>query len=298
MPYTTRLASLIVDLNERTATVICRLEDALREEGLLDSQTKPDDEANSHASTQPGQAQKRQDLWWARIIAPIPFVGALTPKERKFGSAQADLDPPADALRSRFIFSLNLVLLQMRKSAKDAETDRTGDPNILVRFILIRFVTLALSQNMDVNHGGDKLISILEHFSESLNSSDVLWPKKLLGKQKPGLVNEFLHNNVSDWLSLARGMVSVTRSLHQNKIAMNYLGRELRESKSMILGHIAAELDPTITKMDMSPEWIPNTLSRLEQRLIETNTGGGTSLAMTIVQPHDQTHVYTTLSTY
>src|SRR6185437_2320943 len=91
-------------------------------------------------------------------------------------------------------------------SASDTEQKEIANAAALIREILIRLVTIALSANFDSDYDGDALLNVINNFTENIVKLDSI----------PTKIRIFLVTEHHDWLACLRDMVAVIKSIHSN----------------------------------------------------------------------------------
>lgn len=181
------------------------------------------------------------------------------------------LDLQALLLRNAYIDYLNELLEGVGESSINTEKDIIFSRFVLVREILIRLVTLALSVEISNKNMGNKFIAVLEGFVRDLNKKELLatdsmlWQKQLseFGKQL-GLKT---HQN---WIMVFKQAVEVIAKLRTNSRAMSDILYYLNKTKLTIMRQLAVELDGKFDNIyNLSEDWIRKTLTSIENKILQ-----------------------------
>lgn len=233
-------------------------------------------DTNGESGLKAGEAIHKDD-WSSKVKSYFePIFGDLNTKESVLLQIDEKLDPPANALKQRYVGYLNDIILAMNKDPNDTTQDVITDSVILVREILIRLVVVALCTRMDANRDGDKIIQILEQFVILVNKEDILGKKDLLQKFQnlfvssgPSAVRTGLATDHNDIISSIKSMVEIVKLLHKPETTFTNALSYLEKVQKAIYRQLIARLKPNAEKFYFDDDWLSQGLEKHEIGLLK-----------------------------
>jgi hypothetical protein len=182
------------------------------------------------------------------------------------------LDPPAVILRDSYINCLNQLMEDESLSSQETEANTIDNPFILVREILIRLASTALSKDLNVKADGDELITIMEDFISNIRMSSTLKKSSysnIIRQPNQSKMLTFLTTDHEEWLQDFKVYVNAINMIHANERCISEISKYLREIQLTIMRLILAELNPPYPSTDYSDGWIKKKLTEFEETLFK-----------------------------
>lgn len=200
----------------------------------------------------------------------IRFIEKMT--DHKLGGStielatcKVDLDPPALALRESYIDFLNNLATEDEISATDMEKTQITSALVLVREILIRFITIALSSDIE-RHGQDgiKIIGLLTEFCNQLRKNIQLLEKGIIFTETSELGKALSTNHHTQWIKILTEMVEAIKLIHANTGAISNTIHWLTYTRLCLTRHIVVELNINIHPDELEENQIRGALEKCE----------------------------------
>ena len=270
MPITVVMKNRIVDSQQDFVDILETLNESLKSRGMGISDSGIYEIDALPSSEMAVTSRYSHESFWAKYI--LVKIEKIAGKElgSHFCSLQTlrvELDPPASFLRDGYIDYLNEIAIEDGLKSRDTENEKITSRRVLVREILIRFVTLALCKDMKADKDGHALLEAMRIFINEVKKKDKL-NKGFWGGHKPSMLARALGSEHDDWLNILVNMVSSIKILNANTKAisetLNFIGRVKRKAMSFIIAQIDNRREPD----DLAENWIRKTLSLCEDNLL------------------------------
>ncbi len=269
MPHIVRIRKKIITLTESNKLILGELQKA-----LTNSSLKPDE--SQQAGLVAGEARNISG-WWLYLFR----VAAEKITERSQGTTacpfemrDVTLDPPAYILRSYYVNLWNLQPIYGRtKVAVAVENEKIEDGALLVREILVRFFTIALSTEMNVRADGSELVSVITNFLKALRNHPTILSEPL---------KNFLRDEHGKWTLCLTEMVKKIEELHANKRVMTQTLNYLTQRRDTIARYLITELDQDRETVEYADGQVETTLHDCESKILGAIAPSGSS-ALTVL---------------
>jgi hypothetical protein len=263
MPYTISLPEKRVKINVDIQNILRFFEKAYQQ-GFKE-------ESTTHASSILGD-EKLRPGFVAKVIKLYEGVS-----DTKQGSTvrilpeltHVYLNPYAEQIYFEYISYLNQILRKCGCTAIETEATELDNPYVLMRELLLRLVALALSTEMRGDRDGERLITVLTSFIESVCQSDALAKKGTLlsSPELSSMQTELSSNEHRQWVRTFKATVEAIKILTaMNDLITQWLDL-LKQRRYQISRYIIIMLDPKKKREDLSTNWINDTLTEIEKQL-------------------------------
>jgi hypothetical protein len=217
---------------------------------------------------------KRREGCWAKLAYALEYITGdhHGSNEVLLDGMELTLDPPGVILRDEYINFLNHLMDQEKITSQQTEAENISSPFVLVREILIRLATAALSKELNIKLDGDEIIFMLERFVDEVQKSNALKTYSLLGKPENSRMRITLDTDHDQWIHDFRNVISAIQLIHTNERSITDILRHLRNLHFSIMRLILAELDQkNYTCADYSENWISRKLRGCETKILSSN---------------------------
>ncbi len=280
-----RIPGRTVVIDEETKEILAALEKALLIHGLGDIREDKTVKSDLIADDSKQRKGLSKHVWNIVEKATGDAFGA---KEKKFPEILIALDPDPCQLRDSYVSYLNRLIRNEHITPAEANNPIIKSPFVLVREILIRLCSVALSNDNDLKQDGSKIIDALIEFQILVISSHVLDRPGFFGviireKELSGFSKAFASSHLQ-WNNFLREMVKITKELHANiRIVSDTLSALIKWEQNIKRHLVARFCQDNSLKFEpgsLSPEWINDTLNNSEDKIINKYESIKTSILL------------------
>jgi hypothetical protein len=217
---------------------------------------------------------KRREGCWAKLASALEYITGdhHGSNEVLLDAMELTLDPPAVILRDEYINFLNHLMDQEEITPQQTEAESISSPFVLVREILIRLATAALSKELNIKLDGDELIFMLEKFIDEVQKSNSLKTYSLLGKPENSRMRITLDTDHDQWINDFKNVIFAMQLIYSNERSITDILKYLRTLHFSVMRLILAELDQkNYTVADYSDNWISRKLKECEARILSAH---------------------------
>lgn len=273
MPVTETLKPVKIKLKEPTKGIIALFEQALERHGL----PTEDSSAGAKTSAALGDERQRAGLWARYVTSTRESLTSKAhgAKVRELPAVELEFSPPAEMLRRSYLDFLNKMLLAQGESSKETEQDEITSRFALMRILLYRLVSVALSDKLDANNDGHKLLKVLKYFLRLVADKEVLLDCKReltspIGNLVPSIFLDKLTDEHPAWVNLVEQVVEAVSTIHQPRQAITNTLASMKASERVIQHQLLALLGSEQDVSSYAEDWLDTELSRAERQLLSS----------------------------
>jgi hypothetical protein len=237
MPHTVEIKSKKVTITEETNSILDLYGESL-------NQLSPEQQTVLGISSE--EVAKKGVI--ATLKAPLESLSGEKKgaNECSFARLECNLTEFAFTLRESFLLFINKLIIQSGKNSKDTEKSPIESRHVLIYEILLRLVTVSLSDEENTKRSGNPFILVLESFI-----------KKVLENQ--GLDKDFrysLAESQAVWEGNFKQAIRIIQLIHLPVNAFTQLTNYLDKIKKVTKTYILAQFDVIKSGSEISDQWI------------------------------------------
>lgn len=202
-----------------------------------------------------------------QYVTDVEHGGKLIEIERM---QNIKIHPDANVILARYIAYINAIIQECDINSEQAEqTENIDNVFVLMRHIMLRLVTQALSSHNEGTQDGDKLLVVLEKFIQKCGPTEALKKQHLLYDRISQFQRALSSETHKKWMETLYFMVSQMKKLHLFSDTLEDIISRLEEYELRTLRFVLTILFPDAPAGDLNDYWIRGKLTERLQFFIK-----------------------------